>query len=293
MSVDETELAAAFHAHRPHLIRVAYAVLGSVTEAEDVVADTWLRLARTSGNPSTTSWAGAPSPWPGLPSTSCARPGYNARPTWGPGCPNRRSPPPTPADRVTLEESVRFALLVTLERLTPAERTAWVLHDVFAVPFSDIAEAVGRSPAAVRQLAHRARAHVQANAPRLTVDPAEHDTVVTTFLAAVRAGDLAALTTALDPDVVLTSDGGGAVSAARRPVHGPDHVARLILGITGATPQQIQLLTVNGSTGLALSEHGELRALVSFTTTGRTVQRIDIVLNPDKLPTQRDLRAHW
>lgn len=160
---------------------------------------------------------------------------------------------------------------------------------MFAVPFTQVAEAVGRSPAAVRQLAHRARTHVQATAPRLTVDPAEHDRVVTAFLAAVRAGDLAALTAALDPDVVLTSDGGGTVSAARRPIHGPDHVARLITSITSitsTTAPQIQSLTVNGSTGLALSHHGQLYALISLTTrTG--VERVDIVLNPDKLPTQR------
>jgi RNA polymerase sigma-70 factor (ECF subfamily) len=151
---------------------------------------------------------------------------------------------------------------------------------------AQVAEAVGRSPAAVRQLAHRAHAHVQATAPRLRVDPAEHDQVVTAFLAAVRAGDLAALTAALDPDVVLTSDGGGAVSAARRPVHGPDHVARLILSITSTTAPEIQLLTVNDSTGLALSHDGELYALISLTT-GAGVERVDIVLNPDKLPRQR------
>lgn len=292
--MDEAELAAAFHTHRPRLIRVAYAVLGSVTEAEDVVADTWLRLARAHERQPIDDVLGWGTVAVARAAIDVLRSARVRRETYvGPWLPEPVITAPDPADRVSLDESIRFALLVALERLTPAERTAWVLHDVFAVPFTQVADAVGRSPAAVRQLAHRARAHVQATAPRLTVDPAEHDTVVTTFLAAVRAGDLAALTTALDPDVVLTSDGGGTVSAARRPVHGPDHVARLILGITNTTPQQIQLLTVNGSTGLALSEHGELRALVSLTTTGRTVQRIDIVLNPDKLPTQRDLRAHW
>jgi len=253
VSVDETELAAAFHTHRPRLIRVAYAVLGSVTEAEDVVADTWLRLARAHERQPIDDILGWGTVTVARAALDVLRSARVRRETYiGPWLREPMITAPDPADRVSLDESVRFALLVTLERLTPAERTAWVLHDVFAVPFTQVAEAVGRSPAAVRQLAHRARTHVQATAPRLAVDPAEHDTVVTTLLAAVRAGDLAALTTALDPDVVLTSDGGGTVSAARRPVHGPDHVARLILSITGTTPQQIQLLTVNGSTGLAV-----------------------------------------
>lgn len=290
--MNETELAAAFHAHRPRLIRVAYAVIGSVAEAEDVVADCWQRLSETHQlQPinDVLAWCTVVVARAALDVLRSARVRREAY--VGPWLPEPVVFAPDPADRVTLDESVSFALLVALERLTPAERAAWVLHDVFAMPFSEVATTVGRSPAAVRQLAHRARAHVQATAPRLTVAPEEHDRVVASFLTAVRAGDLTALVAALDADVVLTSDGGGAVSAARHPVHGPERVARLILGVSAKTPLQIEALTVNGQTGLALREHGELRALVSLTTTGRAVERVDIVLNPDKLPQRRDTWA--
>lgn len=235
----------------------------AVTEAEDVVADTWLRLARAHEQEPVGDVLGWGTVAVARASLDVLRSARVRREIYvGPWLPEPVITTRDPADRVSLDESVRFALLVTLERLTLAERTAWVLHEVFAVPdrlgparrvrrplhagrrgggAQPSSGPPARSPSPRPRPRHR---------PRLTVDPAEHDRIVTTFLAAVRAGDLAALTAALDPDVALTSDGGGTVSAARRPVHGPDHVARLILAITGTTPQQIQLLTVNGSTGL-------------------------------------------
>ena len=290
--MDEAELAVAFHDHRPRLVRVAYAVLGSVTEAEDVVADTWLRLARAHERDAVhdvLAWSTVAVARAALDVLRSAR---VRRETYvGPWLPEPVITTPDSTDQVSLDESVRYALLVALERLTPAERTAWVLHDVFAVPFTEVADAVGRNPAAVRQLASRARVHVRATAARRTVDAAEHERVVTAFLAAVRAGDLVALTAALDPDVVLTSDGGGAVRAALRAVHGPDPVARLILGITGTSTLRIRRVTVNGGTGLTLSEDGRLRAVVSLTTTATAVQRVDIVMNPDKLPSPPRLGA--
>lgn len=114
-----------------------------------------------------------------------------------------------PADRITLDESVSYSLLVMLETLSPAERTAWVLHDLFRLPFGEVAAAVGRSPAAVRQLAARARRHIATGAPRLDVDPTQHQAVVGAFTRATTTGDLAGLLAILDPQVVLTSDGGG------------------------------------------------------------------------------------
>ena len=119
-----------------------------------------------------------------------------------------------PADRVTLDETVSYALLVVLETLTPAERVTWVLHELFGVPFPEVADLVGRTPAAVRQLASRARARVREGAPRFAVDPVEHHEVFSRFVAAAAGGDLAALVATLDPDVVATSDGGGQVGAA-------------------------------------------------------------------------------
>lgn len=135
-----------------------------------------------------------------------------------------------PADRVTLDDAVSYALLVALETLTPAERTAWVLHDLFGVPFTEVAAAVGRTAAAVRQLAARARRHITAGAVRVEVDAREHRNTVAAFLYATATGDLAGLLAVLDPDVTVTSDGGGEVSAARRPVRGADRAARLLLG---------------------------------------------------------------
>ena len=151
---------------------------------------------------------------------------------------------------MTLDEAVSSALLVVLESMTPAERVAFVLHDVFAVPFAEIAEIVGRSPVAVRQLATSARRRVADSRSR-TVARAEHDRVVAALGAAAASGDLAALVSVLDPDVVLRSDGGGLVTAARKPVLGADHVARFLLGLLAKnTDDQVEPLeTTDGAIG--------------------------------------------
>ena len=247
MAGREAALAAAYQQARPRLVRVAYAVLGSHAEAEDVVSDCWLRLAAADAREpvlDVEAWATVTVARAALDALRSAR---RRREVYvGPWLPEpvvgletvagAGPPGPDPADRVTLDETLSYAMLVVLETLTPAERTAWVLHDVFGLPFPAVAEAVGRTPAAVRQLAARARAHISARAPRVTVGTAEHAAAVTRFLEAAIGGDLAALVGALDPDVVLTSDGGGQVSAARRPVHGADRVARLLLGLIGRIP---------------------------------------------------------
>jgi RNA polymerase sigma-70 factor (ECF subfamily) len=157
---------------------------------------------------------------------------------------------------------------------------------VFGLPFPAVAEAVGRTPAAVRQLAARARAHISARAPRVTVGTAEHAAAVTRFLEAAIGGDLAALVGALDPDVVLTSDGGGQVSAARRPVHGADRVARLLLGLIGRIPPaaEVQVISVNGAIGLGVLSGGQLTTVASLTTASGRITRVDLVLAPGKLP---------
>jgi RNA polymerase sigma-70 factor (ECF subfamily) len=287
----EEELAAAYTRNRSRLIGIAYAVLGTRAEAEDVVSECWLRLVRADEHErvlDVDAWSTVvvarraldvlrsarlqretyPGPW--LPEPLIEdQPGIN-----------------DPAERVTLDEQVSFALMVVLETLTPAERTSWVLHDLFGLPFTEIAEVVGRTPAAVRQLAVRARAHVTAAAPRIDVDAAEHRRAVTAFFSAAAGGDLIGLLAVLDPTVVLTSDGGGQITAARRPVIGADRVARFLIGvISKITPgQRVLPRVVNGGPGFIMLDGATTVLIGSITVDGGRVQRVDLVLAPDKLP---------
>ena len=286
----EEELAAAWTGLRPRLVSVAYAVLGSRTEAEDVVADCWLSLVAADAREPVRdlyAWgtiAVARRAVDVLRSARLQREAYI-----GPWLPEPFvEPVPTsdPADRVTLDERVSFALMVALEALSPAERTAWVLHDLFGLPFPDVASVVGRTPAAVRQLAVRARAHIAAGASRIEVDPGERRRVADAFLAAAAGGDLATLVAVLDPDVVLVSDGGGQVRAARRPVVGANNVARLFLGLARRTPPGAVLrpIPVNGGPGFILTQDDATLLVAALTVARGRISRIDLVLAPDKLP---------
>jgi len=307
-SPDEDRLAEAFSQARPRLVRVAYAILGSHSEAEDVVADCWLRLVTAhSAKPvrDVESWAVVAvsrmaldvlrsarvrreqyvGPWLPEPLVSAAGESAAVDPAAGLVAGSARMAA-DPADKVTLDDQVSYALLVVLETLSPAERTAFVLHDLFGLPFDEVATVVGRSPGAVRQLASRARRHVRARGMPPAVDAAEHRKVVSAFAVAVTSGDLAALIQVLDPAVVLVSDGGGVVSAARRPVLGADHVARFLLGIVArARPGDwIQPTNVNGAPGFTVYQAGRLVTVVSLTVAGGRVARVDLVRAPDKLP---------
>ncbi len=228
MSTDPDLLAAAFSQARPRLVRVAYAIIGSRSEAEDVVADCWFRLvAADEDEPvrDVEAWAVVAVSRMALDvlrSARVRRERYVGQ--WLPE-PVVASPDEAaadPADKVTLADEVGYAILVVMETLSPAERTAFVLHDLFGVTFDEIAAIVGRAPAAVRQLASRARRHVRGQSPWPSTDAAEHRRVVEAFASAATSGDLAALIRVLDPDVVLVSDGGGLVTSARRPVLGAD-----------------------------------------------------------------------
>jgi RNA polymerase sigma-70 factor (ECF subfamily) len=209
---------------RPRLLRLAYSELGDVGEAEDVVQEAWLRLERTG--------ADAIENFDGWLTTVVARLALDRlrsararRETYvGPWLPEPLVSD-DPADRVTLDESVSYALLTVLEQLSPAERTAFVLHDVFDVPFDDVAEVVGRTPEAVRQLASRARRHVKRERPRFAASREEHDRAVRAFSQAIAEGDLEGLVAVLDPDVVLCAD-AGARPAGRGEVRGAEAVAR-------------------------------------------------------------------
>ncbi len=284
------DLAAEFDALRPHLTRVAYGTLGSLSEAEDVVQEAWLRLERAD--------AAAIEDLRAWLTTTVARLALDAL-----GSARRRReeyvgqwlPEPVVEDlavkgadeRVTLDESVSTALLVVLERLSPAERAAFLLHDVFAMPFSEVAEVVGRSPEAVRQLAARARRHVAAGRPRFPASREEQERIVVAFAVACHEGDLGGLLELLDPGVVFRSDGGGRVSAARFPLEGADRVARALLAIERKRDRdgreiRAALGIVNGAPG-AVFHNGEVLNVMSFTVDAGRIVAIDLVRNPEKL----------
>ncbi|MEV0371443.1 RNA polymerase sigma factor SigJ [Streptomyces sp. NPDC050636] len=297
---------AQFEEQRGRLWAVAYRIMGTVTDADDAVQETWLRWQALPDDPQVENPRGYLTtvvsricydllgsararretyvgPW--LPEPVLAGSVGGAALTLGGA---GGALPESPEDRVTLDESVGMALLTVLERLTPAERTAFILHDVFAVPFPEIAEAVGRTPDSVRQLASRARKRVRAEAPRRSVDRVEHRRTVEAFLSAVMGGDFDGLLAVLDPEVVWRSDGGGKVTAARRPVLGREKVARYVHGMVsrGFDPSamRVALQDVNGATGLLFVDTaGRQAGVFAFTVHDGRITEVDAVINPDKL----------
>ncbi len=284
-----TEGNAAFDRHRRLLFTVAYQMLGSVADAEDVVQDAWLR------------WAAADRSDVADPKAYLVRitsrlaldrlgAAHTRRETYvGPWLPEplvtERARDPGEAAEVA--EQVSLALLVVLETLSPLERAVFVLREVFGLPAAEVAAAVGRSESAVRQLAHRAREHVRARQPRFDPDRRTQREVTERFYAAVTGGDVAALLSVLSPGVVLVSDGGGIAGAARRPIEGADKVARFLLGVAAkgfATPGlEGRLTEVNGTPGFAAWVDGvPFMALSPVVSEGRIVQVL-VVVNPRKL----------
>jgi RNA polymerase sigma factor (sigma-70 family) len=189
-----------------------------------------------------------------------------------------------PADRVTLDESVSMAFLVVLESMTPAERVAFILHDVFRYPFADIAEIVGRTPAACRQLASSARRRIRASqAP--TAPTARQAGIVRDFKQAWEAGDIDALLGLLDPGATVIADGGGLVSAALHPIEGGEQIARYLADVAGRAPSNVTFLerTVNGQPGLVAQQDGVTVMVMAIDVAGDRIKHIWAVRNPDKL----------
>jgi RNA polymerase sigma-70 factor, ECF subfamily len=280
--------AARFAQARPRLLRLAYSELGDVGEAEDVVQEAWLRLERAGAETieNLDGWLTTVVARLALDRLRSAR---ARRETYvGPWLPEPVASDDDPADRVTLDESVSYALLTVLEQLSPAERTAFVLHDVFDVPFGEVADVVGRTPDAVRQLASRARRHVARERPRFAASRDEHDRAVRAFAQAVAEGDLEGLVAVLDPDVVWTSDGGGRATAARKPLFGGARVARAWAAFARKAKQEPVEVKLNGRLGLVLVSGDGHSAAVSFVVGHGRITRIDAVRNPEKL---RRLRA--
>ena len=281
-----------FAAARPRLLRLAYSQLGDLGEAEDAVQEAWLRLERADADAieDLDAWLTTVVARLALDALRSAR--ARRERYVGPWLPEpvveavaAATPPPDPADRVTLDESVSYALLAVLEQLSPAERTAFVLHDVFDVPFAEVGEIVGRTPESARQLASRARRHVTDARPRHPVAAAEHRRLVEAFARATAEGDMTAMLEILDPDVTFTADGGGRVIAARKPLHGAERVARAWLRInTHALPgTERRIVELNGRAGLLIERPDGGPSLLAFGIEGGRIVRVDVIRNPDKL----------
>lgn len=274
---------------RRRLFAIAYRLLGMVAEAEDAVQETLLRWAQAEPgaveNPR--GWLTAVLTrrcMDLLRSARARREAYVG--TWLPE-PLVETPDPAaedPAERVALDESVSMAMLVVLETLSPAERAVFVLHDVFGMDFEEVAAAVGRTPAACRQLASRARRRVEARRPRFDPDPAEQRRLVTAFLEASASGDLEVLLPLLDPSVVFRADGGGRVRAAPQPVAGAERVARVLLASLRWYPEATaRSVALNGGLGALVMAGGQVIAAIGVTTAEGRITEIDVVANPDKL----------
>jgi RNA polymerase sigma-70 factor (ECF subfamily) len=281
---------------RRQLINLAYRLLGSLAEAEDAVQETyarWYALSRQQREAieSAGAWlttvasricldllgsararreryvgAWIPEPLPDPAEWASGRPGAD------------------PADRVTLDESVTMAFLVVLESLTPAQRVALILHDVFGYPFTDVAQITGRTPAACRQLASAARRRIRAaHAP--PAPAGRQAALVRDFRKAWQAGDIHALIGLLDPAATVTADGGGLVPAALLPIEGSQQIARYLAGIASKAPDDLTILerTVNGQPGLVAQQHGVTITVFAFDSTADRITRIWAVRNPGKL----------
>jgi RNA polymerase sigma factor (sigma-70 family) len=300
---DDTEwLAAAFEQHRDHLRAVAYRMLGSVSDAEDAVQDTWLRLtgadtsevenlggwlttvvARVSLNMLRSRRHRQEEPvgdtWPSAAELAAQPPAAAWRAPVGPV-----GPAGDPAEEAVLADSVGLALLVVLDTLTPSERLAFVLHDMFAMPFDEVGAVLGRSPEAARQLASRARRRVRgAPSPDRAADLARQREVASAFLAAARGGDISDLVALLDEDVTLTGDGTASGSGRPLELHGAAKVAR---GAHSAASraETSQLALVDGEVGVVWAPDGHLQVVLRLTSRpDGKITAIDVIADPDRL----------
>ncbi|MFE9613613.1 RNA polymerase sigma-70 factor [Streptomyces sp. NPDC006012] len=284
-----------FEAHRPVLMGVAYRMLGRVADAEDVVQDAWLR-------------------WSAADRTQVREPrAYLVRITTrlaidrlrqirargeayvGPWLPEPYTTDfadtvPDSAERAVLADSVSFAVLVVLESLSPLERAVFVLREAFGCPYAEIAAVLDRGEAAVRQLAGRARRHVEERRPRYTVDPAERRDLTERFLAAAAGGDLAGLLSLLAPDVRLVGDSGGKTKAPVRVLETADKVGRFLIAVTGdgATRMSVRFLEVNGGFSVLALSDGRPDTVLQLDVADGLIRTVYLVRNPDKLRSLTD-----
>ena len=282
---DNDWLAERFEQHRSHLRAVAYRMLGSVSEADDAVQEAWLRLSRSDADDidNLGAWLTTVVARLSL-NTLRSRAARREEPL------EVRVPDPVvsradgtdPEQEALLADSVGLALLVVLETLQPAERLAFVLHDMFAVPFDDIAAMVDRSPAATRQLASRARRRLQGEPGEPSDDPARQREVVDAFFAAARGGDFEALVSVLDPDIVLRADGGALRPEATGIVRGAENVARRAL-MFSMPRARLRPVLANGAAAVVVDVDGRLFSLMAFTVRDGRVAAIDALTDPERL----------
>jgi RNA polymerase sigma factor (sigma-70 family) len=278
-------LAQRFEEHRRRLRAVAYRMLGSVSEADDAVQEAWLRLSGAD--------PGEIENLSGWLTTVVARVSLNMlrsravrrEEPMGPHLPDPivdRADGIDPEHEALLADSVGLALFVVLETLTPPERLAFVLHDMFAVPFEEIAPLIGRSPQAARQLASRARRRVRARPTTPDADVSAQRETVNAFLAAARAGDFDALVAALDPDVVLRADGGPALAAASAEVRGAPEVARQAL-MWSRVDLAMHPALVNGAVGMVATRNGVVFSIASIIVRKGKITEMDFLADPERL----------
>jgi len=279
-------LAEGFERNRPRLRAVAYRMLGSFAEADDAVQEAWLRVSQADATEvdNLRAWL----------TTIVARVCLNAlrsrnarrespMSVYVPDPVISRADGPTPEDEALLADSVGLALQVVLDMLAPAERLAFVLHDMFDLPFEEIAPMVGRTPATTRQLASRARRRVRgAEVPAPDPDLTRQRAVVDAFFAAAHGGDFEALVAVLDPDVVLRSDGGTAHPSLTTVLHGPADVARRTLAIASTTGIKHPAL-VNGAAGVIITLYGQPVVVMGFTVSDGKITQIDAIADPERL----------
>ncbi|MFC9324977.1 RNA polymerase sigma-70 factor [Kitasatospora sp. NPDC057015] len=274
-----------FEEHRRMLFGIAYRMLGSVADAEDLVQDTWLRWSQVT----------APVANPGgylarvvtnlalnrLSSAAVRREAYV-----GPWLPEPLVTAPDSAEEVVLAESVSYAMMVVLESLSPLERAVFVLKEVFGFTYAEIGDALERSEASVRQVGHRAKSHVQARRPRYDAPAEVRRRVTDEFLAACLGGDLNRMLELLAPSVTAWSDGGGRVKAALRPIEGAEKVARFLLGVlAGQAPPDLRAVPVdvNGRPGLRIDSAGQVDSVAVVEIEDGRISELRIIRNPDKL----------
>ncbi|MFI7026543.1 RNA polymerase sigma factor SigJ [Micromonospora sp. NPDC049900] len=285
---EAAEAAGALDAHRPMLLGLAYRLLGSRHDAEDVLQETYLRWARVDR-----SRVAEPRRYLSRVVTHLSMDRLRARQSareayvgqWLPEPVSTVPSPFGPLERAELRDSLSTALLHLLERLTPPERAVYVLHTAFELPYAEIAELLDRSAEDCRQLHHRAAARIGREQPRFTADRAEQERLLEAFVAAAGEGDLRRLTELVAADATAWSDGGGRVSAARNPISGAERVVRFLLGVRDkGWPLTVHRTELNGQPAAVVVTAGGARYAVTLGTADGRITDIFLVANPDKLP---------
>jgi len=279
------------HSHRRQLQAIAYRMLGSMAEAEDAVQETFLRWHRQD-QAEQVSEIREPKAWlittltrhciDRLRAAKAQRESYFGM--WLPE-PVVEEPAVEPVDRLELAETLSMAMLMMLERLSPDERAAFLLHEVFETDYVDVARILGKTEAACRQLVHRAKERVKAGRPRFVPSRAEQEKVMAAFRRAVASGDVADLAALFSSDATLYTDGGGKVTATINPVHGADKIARFFIGVSRKYPEEARIVPrlVNGSLGYVITLGDRVLQANHFAFDGDRIAEVHIVRNPDKL----------